>query len=311
MRILFAGTPEIAVPSLRETAKHFEIAGVLTSPDRRQGRGQKLCVSPVKQAAVELGVPVLQFPSLKREAREAVAELQPELLAVFAYGRIFGPKFLSLFPKGGVNVHPSLLPRYRGPSPIQAAILSGDAVSGVTVQKIALEMDTGDIILQRSSPVKDRETAEDLARRFSYEGAELLTEALSLAASGSQQLRVQDEMHASYCLTIKKEHGRIRWDNPAVWISRKVRAFYPWPRAFTVYEGKKLSVLEAEPREDESEEGEPGEVLKEVHGEGVAVKAGRGVLLIRRLQLEAKREMDWKSFLNGNPSFLGSKLGLC
>ena len=309
MRILFAGTPEIAVPSLKAAARHFEVAGVLTNPDRPKGRGKGIAASPVKQAAIELGIPVLQFPTLKREAREAVSALGADILVVFAYGRIFGPKFLSLFPKGGVNVHPSLLPRHRGCAPIQAAMLAGDRETGITIQRIALEMDTGDIILQRAYEIGEQETAADVSERFSHEGASLLVEALELIQSGREEPVKQDESRACYCMTIRKEHGGICWEQPADQIVRMIRAFSPWPKAYTWWGGKKVMITAAAAdMEYPAGQNPPGTVIAAVPGRGIAAAAGCGAVIIQQLQLETKRAADWKSFLNGNPAFIGSRL---
>ncbi len=310
MRILFAGTPEIAVPSLKAAARQFEVVGVLTNPDRPKGRGKGIAPSPVKQAAIELGIPVLQFSTLKRDAREAVSALGADILVVFAYGRIFGPKFLSLFPKGGVNVHPSLLPRHRGCAPIQAAMLAGDRETGITIQRIALGMDTGDIILQRSYKIEEQETAADVTERFSHEGAALLVEALQLIEAGREQPVSQDEARACYCMTIRKEHGSICWEQPADQIVRMIRAFTPWPKAYTRWGGKKVMIpAAAADMEYPVGQSPSGTVIGEVPGRGIAVAAGSGAVIIQQLQLETKRAADWKSFLNGNPGFIGSRLG--
>ncbi len=309
MKILFAGTPEIAVPSLKALAQKFDVRGVLTNPDRKKGRGKVLSPSPVKTAAMDLGLPVLQFPSLGSESRTAVKKLDADILAVFAYGRIFGPKFLSLFPYGGVNVHPSLLPKYRGCSPISSALLAGDDVTGITIQRIALEMDTGDIILQRTFPILDDDTAESMTKKFSREGASLLVDALELICCGKAEYTPQDESKASYCSSVNKEDGLIDWKMPAQQIERMVRAYYPWPKAYTLYREKKLSISFAESfHEEEYESYPPGTVIREMPGRGILIAASSGVLLVKKLQLESKREMDWRSFLNGNPGFIGETL---
>ncbi|MFO7849504.1 MAG: methionyl-tRNA formyltransferase, partial [Spirochaetia bacterium] len=193
MRILFAGTSEIAVVSLEQIAEHFELAGVITSPDKEKGRGKRLSCSPVKERALELGLEVLQPETLRGEARRQIALLRPDLLVVFAYGKIFGPKFLSLFPEGGINVHPSLLPKYRGSAPIVAAILNGDDETGVTVQKIALEVDTGDILGQRRVPLSGDETADVLTGRMAEEGSKILVQVIGDMERGISTAEKQDE----------------------------------------------------------------------------------------------------------------------
>jgi methionyl-tRNA formyltransferase len=245
VRILFAGTPEIAVPSLRAAAASHTVVGVLTNPDRAAGRGRDLHVSPVKAAARELGLPVLQPHKLDAAFRGFVRELEPELLVAFAYGRIFGPLFLECFPRGGINVHPSLLPRYRGPSPINAAILNGDARTGISIQSLALEMDAGDIILQESFPLTGKETAGSLTQAAAEKGAVLLARALDLIAEGKDRRVPQDGGQASYCKLLDRQEAKIDWKNSAVHIGRMIRAFNPWPGAWTVFKGQSLRILAA------------------------------------------------------------------
>lgn len=309
MRILFAGTPDIAVPSLRALALRFTVCGVLSAPDQKKGRGKVLSPPPVKEAALELGLPVLQFQKLGRQAREAAAELKPDLLAVFAYGKIFGPKFLSIFPMGGVNVHPSLLPKYRGCSPISAAILAGDSETGITVQRIALEMDAGDIILQKRLLIHDDDTTESLSKTCSHEGAAMLVDALELIEQGLASYTPQDNSQATYCYAASKDDGLIDWNCSPEHICRMVRAWNPWPKAYTWYRGKKLIIAAADYLEDEEYRNiEPGLVIRELPGRGILVAASHGAVIIKKLQLQSKREMDWKAFLNGNPEFIGSVL---
>lgn len=315
MRILFAGTPEIAVPSLKRIAEQYEICGVLTNPDRVRARGKKVLPSPVKKAALELGLPVLQPERLRKEGRELVASYKPDLLVTFAYGRIFGPKFLSIFPLGGVNIHPSLLPEFRGSSPLQSAILAGFEKTGVTVQKIALGIDSGNILCQRTVELSGRETTESLTLDMAGYGAELLLNALSMyqddkAPEGTEQ----DHEKATYSCKIEKKQRFIDWAKPARQLSCEVRAFYPWPKAMTAFAEKGLMITFAVASTDEEylvEKGKrpnPGTVVSHPGKKGIGIVCGEGVLTAERLQLEAKKELDWKSFLNGNPEIIGSVL---
>ncbi len=306
MKVLFAGTPSIAVPSLQAVAQTHEVRGVLTAPDTRKGRGKKLTPPPVKLAAQELGIPVIQHARTGREAREAAAQLQADILVVYAYGRIFGPKFLSLFPLGGINVHPSLLPKYRGSSPISSVILNGEEETGITIQTLSLECDAGDIILQRRFPLSGREHALELTDRCALEGASLLAEALDLMEAGKAAPTPQHHEDATYCRQIEKEHGRIIWESDACSIDRQVRAYIPWPGAYTCFKGMKLTITQAEPI-DGRIDFPPGNVFAKEGG--IMVAAGSGALRIKRLQLASRKEMDWISFLNGNPEILGSRLG--
>ncbi len=310
MRVLFAGTPEIAVPSLERLAGESTVCGVLTNPDTVKGRGKKLLPPPVKVKAVELGIPVLQFDSLGKAAREAVKLLHPDILAVFAYGRIFGEKFLSLFAYGGINVHPSLLPKYRGSSPILSAIRDGESETGITIQKIALEMDTGDIIRQIVIPLSGTETTASLSRLAAERGASLLVKVLTDMEKGVFPSRPQDEEKATYCRKITKEDGRIHWEESAVLIERKIRAFTPWPGSFTTFKGKKLNIVTAYHDPARKNSGDtPGKVTGVDKTRGILVQTGEGVLVVTSLQLQSRKVMDWKTFVNGTPQIIGSTVG--
>ncbi len=316
MRILFAGSPEIAVPSLRKIAGTYPCA-VLTGADRRAGRGRTASASPVKTAALELGLPVIEADRIDAAVREKAAGFHADILAVAAFGRIFRQSFLDLFPLGGVNMHPSLLPRFRGPSPITAAILSGDAETGVTVQRIALKMDTGPILAQKAHPLTFTETTGSLSAALGELGSCMLLEALAQIADGTARETPQNDADATYCSLVEKEQGRIDWNEEAVVIQRKVRAFDPWPRAFTQWNGRVLLVLKSGAYPDTlgadsgavPADASPGTVVG-IHPErGLLVRTGNGILGIERIQLQNKKAMDWRSFANGHPEAIGSRLG--
>ena len=310
MRVLYAGTPDIAVPSLEKVAAEFDVCGVLTNPDRMNGRGKKVLPPPVKVKALELGIPVFQFPNLRSEARESVSSLKPDILVVFAYGRIFGPRFLSLFKHGGVNVHPSLLPKYRGSSPILSAILNGEKETGITVQKIALKMDTGDILSQIRLPLTGEETTFSLSQTAAEKGAGLLVEVLHRIEAGNVHAVPQNDLEATYCGKIEKKDGLINWKESAEQIERKIRAFNPWPLCYTFTGGKRLNILEAEAVDyDGAATDFPGKVMGVDKNKGILIQTGNGVIAVRRLQLQSKKAMDWKTFKNGMPKIIGSVLG--
>ena len=309
MRVLFAGTPEIAVPCIDALlGSRHTLVGVLTAPDRPRGRGRSLEPPPVKARAVEAGLPVLQYESLRGEAREAAAALRPDLLACFAYGRIFGPRFLDLFPAGGLNVHPSLLPRFRGPSPVPAAILAGERRTGVTVQALAAEMDAGAIHAQEAFDLDGTETTASLSSRVAPIGAALLVRAIDAIESGSSDPRPQDHSQATYTRTLSSADGLIDWRRPADQLARMVRAYDPWPRARTTLSGETLFVFEAVAVPAEGT-GVPGRVAQVDRALGILVETTDGLLAIRRLQLQARKPLDWKSFLNGVPDPVGAVLG--
>ena len=322
MRVLYAGTPEIAVPGLERLAERHEVVGVLTNPDRGTGRGRKVRHSPVKEKALELGLEVLQPESLKSEARESVSALEPELLVCVAYGRIFGPKFLALFPRGGINMHPSLLPKYRGPAPIPAAILAGEEETGITIQFLAGEMDAGDILLQYRRPLQGRETTGELTAWAAEKGAELLLEAVDAIQSGRVEPVPQNPQQATYCSFLSKEESWVDWSASAEQVDRMVRAYDPWPLARTEWRGEPLIIHQAAPAEPEIAEAirgeyrreqglepEPGRVLGVDKVFGILVQTGVGALGITRLQAPARKPMTWDAFLNGNPKLVSALLG--
>ena len=311
MRVLFAGSPSLAVPSLERIAPEHEVVGVLTCCDQPAGRGGCLEPSPVKGRALALGLPLLQPARLDAAAIDEAKSLGADMLVVAAFGRIFRQEFLDIFPAGAINLHPSLLPRHRGPSPISAAILAGDGETGVTVQKIALRFDTGEILAQRAVPLDGTETTGTLSESLSRVGAELLSQVLAGAAAGRPlEGTVQDEERASYCRIVRKEDGIIDWAEPAALIERKVRAFDPWPRAVTTWKGASLLLLKTAVYPGTfTGAGEPGAVLASDTRRGLLVRTGDGVLAIERLQLQFKKPLDWRAFLNGHPDLVGARLG--
>ncbi|MDR0411517.1 MAG: methionyl-tRNA formyltransferase [Treponema sp.] len=307
MRVLFAGNPSIAVPALERVfslPKHIcELAGVLTNCDAPSGKGCRLEATDVGRTAAQWGTPVLKVEKLDASAREAVSALHPDLLVSFAYGRLFGPKFLSLFPCGGVNVHPSLLPKYRGPSPIQTAILNRDAETGISIQRLAREMDSGDILLQEKIPLSGRENTGGLSEIAARKAADLLERALAGISDRSITDTPQNTADATFCHVFTKEDARIDWTMSARVIDAQVRAFNPWPMAWTRYNGARLFILEARFLDAEAP-GAPGLVLRADKQDGILVNTGKGLLAVTRLQLETKKALDWRSFLNGARGFL-------
>jgi methionyl-tRNA formyltransferase len=314
MRVLFAGTPEIAVPALAKVAASHQVCAVLTNPPREAGRSRRTKAPPVQEAAEAARLPVLQPARLGAEARARVAELRPDVLAVVAYGRIFGPRFLALFPRGGVNLHPSLLPLHRGPSPIQAALLAGDAETGVTIQRLAAEVDAGDVLAQARVAVGEHETAVELGARLAELGAALLVDVLDGMAAGEVEGRPQDSVLATFSRLIEKGDGLARWSDSARAIYNRYRAFQPWPGLFTTYRGQQLEIRRCRPAEDARDEAAaeacpPGRVVSMDRGGGLLVQTGEGLLRVTELQLQQKKAMDAKSFVNGHRDILGAVLG--
>ncbi|MDA3955748.1 methionyl-tRNA formyltransferase [Oceanispirochaeta sp.] len=312
MRILFAGTPDIAVPSLNALAFHYDIAGVLTNPDKARGRGKQVQFSPVKKAALELGLPVFQPSKLTADFREEIQALSADLLVCLAYGKIFSQTFMDLFPKGGINLHPSGLPDLRGPSPLNSLILRGDRVGAITIQSLAKEMDSGDILLQVPLVLEERETTASLSGRVAHEGADCLLQVLRDMEAGNLKPVPQDHNKATYCSLIGKDDGLMDWSQSAEQLDRVVRAYTPWPHGFTFWKNLRLNILEARPYEGSLFP--PGTVkVGEVAGldkkDGILIQTGEGLLAVTRLQLQSKKALDHKSFINGSKDFVGSVLG--
>lgn len=318
MNVFFAGTPACAIPALRAIARVYPLAGVLTAPPACVGRGKKVSESAVSSAVAELkacgiiasNVPVLTYDTLRADFREAVAALNPDILVCFAYGKIFGPKALSLFKKRALNIHPSLLPRWRGPSPVPAALLAGDTVTGVTIQYMAAQMDAGDIVLQQEIPIEPVDTSETLLSRCAELGAALIVRALKMVEKDTVTAVPQDQSRASYCALLQKDRGLLSWSDSACTIDRKIRAYTPWPGAFTFWNGLKLSILQARPYSGSMEvaAGTSGLVLGVDKREGLLIQTGDGILAVQMLQKETKKAMQWKDFLNGASGIIGARL---
>lgn len=311
MRVVFMGTPEFAVPSLEQiVSDKYELAAVYTQPDRPEGRGRAVAESPVKKAALRRGLTVLQPVTLRDPAEvERLAALKPDVIVVAAFGQILRQQVLDLPPLGCLNVHASLLPRHRGASPIPAAILAGDSETGVTVMLMDAGMDTGPILSQMIVGIEPQDTTESLTTRLALAGARLLGETLFPWSEGSLKPRPQEATRATYARPIKKEDGAIDWRLPATDISRRVRAFYPWPGCYTRWQGRLLRILEAVPLPREGK-AVPGLVVAVPAGypSVVGVGTGDGVLGLLRVQLEGKRAISGADFLRGQRGFLGDVL---
>jgi methionyl-tRNA formyltransferase len=307
-RIVFLGTPAFAVPTLLALAREHQVAGVVTQPDRRAGRGRKLIASPVKEAAQTQGVPVYQPTSLRTpEARARLASWQPEVITVAAFGQILDASVLALPPHGCLNIHASLLPRYRGAAPIPAAILAGDAVTGVTIMQMDEGLDTGPILAQVECSINCGDTTSTLTAKLAELGAQLLIETLPGWLSGTVGAQPQDDSKATYCRTLKKEDGRLDWAQPAAYLSRQVRAFDPWPGTFTAWRGRRLKVLSARARPEREGAGPTGRVVD--LDPGVGVMTGEGLLELLKVQPAGRQPMAATAFARGQRDLIGSLLG--
>ena len=307
-RIVFMGTPAFAVPALRALCQRYPVPLVVTQPDRPAGRGRAVAEPAVKVAARELGLAVYQPDSLRGPvAVERLREAAPAAIVVAAYGEILRREVLTLPPRGCVNVHASLLPRHRGAAPVAAAILAGDPVTGVTIMLMDEGMDTGPLLAQVQEPIRPDDTCGTLTARLAQRGARILMEALPRWLAGEIIPQPQDGSLATYAPRVRKEDGLIDWQEPAAVIERQVRAFQPWPGAYTYWRGRLVKIASAEALPGWCGPEVPGTVIDTRQGVGVAT--GEGALLLRELQLAGKRCVDCDCFLRGQPGFLGSVLG--
>ncbi len=301
LAVVFAGTPDFALPSLDAiAASRHRLAGVLTQPDRPRGRGRRLAASPVKERAVALGLPVLQPESLRDAvARAAIAALAPDVMVVVAYGLLLPPEVLALPRLGGLNVHASLLPRWRGAAPIARAILAGDATTGVSIMRMEAGLDTGPVMLRRETAIGARETAGELEARLAREGGAAIVAALAALASGRAEFTPQDSAQATYAAKLSKADARLDWREEAADLDRRVRALNPRPVAETTLDGAQLRVLEA--AVVAAAPGPvPGTILAAGAG-GIVVMTGRDGLALQRVQLPGRRAVSAVELANARP----------
>ena len=298
MRICFLGTPEFALPSLKMLCeKGYEVAAVFTQPDRPRNRGKKLQAPPVKLLAQELGLPVYQFEKIRTEGVETLRALQVDLMITAAYGQILSQEILDIPPLGCINVHGSLLPKYRGPAPVQWCVINGEKETGVTTMLTARGVDTGDMLLKRATAIGPEETAEELYLRLSELGAEVLFDTLQALEAKTLRPVPQKEAEASYYPMLTKEDGRLHFTEPAAQICDRVRGVQPWPGAYGLIGGQVLKIWRARPAEDRP--GEPGQVLVADGKKGLFVKAGEGVVEVLELQAPGGKRMPAQDFLRG------------
>lgn len=309
MNLVFAGTPEFAVPALQALLEAgHRILAVYSQPDRPAGRGRKIAQSPVKEFSLAHGIEVRQPTTLKGDAEAAALRaLEPDAMIVIAYGLLLPKSILEIPKHGCINVHASLLPRWRGAAPIQRAIEAGDAVTGVTIMQMEEGLDTGPMLALAETPISDTDTGASLHDRLSALGATLLVETLAKLERGTITPHPQDHTQATYAAKLKKEEARLDWSAEANLLARRVRAFNPWPVAHTTLDGQTLRVWEARPEVGEGV-ASPGTVLA-ADANGIRVQCGRGVLVIAKLQPEGGKALDARAFLNGRVLAAGTRLG--
>jgi methionyl-tRNA formyltransferase len=322
LRIVYMGTPYFAVPALTALVngatpgvllpQGYEIVTVVTRPDKPVGRGRGVAFSQVKQAALDYNIPVWQPGSFKKAANsEALAAYRADLYVVAAFGQILPQTVLDQTRYGTLNIHASLLPKYCGPDPIAETILQGETETGVTIMQLDAGVDTGPMLLQRIIPVADQETTGSLTLKLATLGAQALLEALPLWIAGKITPEPQDESKATHTRMLRKEDGLLNWERAAVVIERAVRAYMPWPSAYTYWRGKLLKIISARPLQVETDAGVPGTVSvhKEAGHQYLSVVTGSGLLLVKELQLEGKKAMSAEEFLRGYGQIVGQVLG--
>lgn len=298
MRIVFFGTPDFAVPSLKRlVASGDDVVTVVTQPDRVKGRGHRLSQPPVKEFAVSQGIPVLQPAGIRSEEfLRTIAGIKPDMLVVVAYGRILPPALLGLPPKGCINVHASLLPKYRGAAPIQWSIVRGETKTGVTTMLMDEGLDTGDILLMQESEITDEDNAVTLGSRLSEMGADLLITTIRGIIGGSVR-PIPQSGESSYAPIIKKEDGRIDWSRPAIETVNLIRGMYPWPGGQCQFEGEKITIVKS--RIVNTDAGETAGSIVKIHGDELHVGTGKGIVALLEVKPEGKNRMTGAAFARG------------
>lgn len=303
-KIVFMGTPDFAVPSLQALIDHHEVIGVVTQPDRPAGRGGKLRMSPIKELALKHNIPVFQPKRLRKpEAIEELQQWQPDVQVVAAYGQILPQTVLDIPPHGSVNVHASLLPRWRGAAPIHAAIRAGDTETGVTIMKMDAGLDTGPMLRKHAIAIAPDETGQSLHDKLAVVGATLLLETLPGYLSGELHPQEQDDKEATYAPQIDKDEGEIDWTKDAASIERLVRAFTPWPGTYTYFNETQLKIHSGTVIPGRAV---PGEVVR--LGAVIAIGTGDGLYAPGDVQLAGKKRVQVNAFVNGYEEFIGTVL---
>ncbi|MBE6022382.1 MAG: methionyl-tRNA formyltransferase [Cellulosilyticum sp.] len=311
MNVVFMGTPDFAVPTLEMLiAEGHTVSAVVTQPDKAKGRGKKLSMPPVKEVALAHDLPVLQPERIKGDEAffEHIQSLNPDVIVVVAFGQILPESILNIPKYGCINIHGSLLPKYRGAAPIQWAILNEEKVTGVTIMYMDKGMDTGDMLLKREMPIEADDTYESLHDKMKIVGANALKDAFPMILSGGKEREKQNSDEATYASMIQKSLGEINWQETTSHIDAKIRGLNPWPGGYTYYKGEVMKVWKAVPYDEGSEE-EAGTIL-DVNKEGVLVKTGNGTLWIQEIQMPNKKRMPVSEYIKGNTLEVGTVLGI-
>ncbi len=309
MKIVYMGTPDFAVPCLDILVKNsFDVCAVVTQPDREKGRGKKLAAPPVKQLAESLGIPIYQPERVKTpEFTEVLRQINPDLIIVVAFGQILPKAVLEIPRLGCVNVHASLLPKYRGAAPINWCIINGEKVTGVTTMYMDVGLDTGDMILKKEMPIGEEETFLGLYEKLSKMGAEILLETVGMIQSGTAPREKQEDSLSSYAPIMTKALGHIDWSKDAWAIRNLIRGTQPWPSAYTSYKGTNFKVFECE-AESLDKVNESFGCIEEIQKDGLVVSCGRGFLKVKELQFENEKRMSVEAYLRGHNIEINTQL---
>lgn len=308
MKVVYMGTPEFAVPCLETLIKNHEVMAVFTQPDRPSGRGHKINITPVKEKALEYNIPIFQPSTLKSETIiNEIKTLNPDLIVVVAYGQILPKEILQIPRYGCINVHASLLPKYRGAGPINWVIINGEEKTGITTMYMDVGLDTGDMILKEEITIGEDETAGELHDRLMNLGAEVLEKTLILLEKGGVKPVPQNHSESSYAPMLTKELGRIDWNKSAEEIRNLIRGTIPWPTSYTTYNGQVMKIWKSRVIESHKEH-EPGKIL-EIQKEAILVGTGKNILAIDEIQFSGKKRMSVKDYLVGNNMEINKILG--
>ncbi|MBR2955660.1 MAG: methionyl-tRNA formyltransferase [Clostridia bacterium] len=299
MKIIFMGTPDFSAEVFKKLNSVYPVSAVVTGVDKPVGRKMVLTPCPLKIEAQNAGVPVLQYEKVSRQGIEDIEALEPDLVITAAFGQILSDRFLAIPKYGVINVHASLLPKHRGASPIQSAMLAGDKTTGITIMKTVKEVDAGDMLLKREIEILPEDYADTLFDKMAVLGGEAIVEAVRLIESGEAVFTPQDHSQATHCIKITKAEGQINFANDKNYLRNFVHAMNPWPSAYTFVGGKQLKIFDLLPVDDDTE-AECGTVIYADKAHGIVVKCGDGAVRLVRIQLEGKGKTDDVSFLNGN-----------
>ena len=311
MRIIFVGTPQIACETLREIIKKHEVVAILTQTDKPQGRSKSLVQSEIACIGESAGIKVIKSDKNTPEIIDQLKKLNADLFIVFAYGVILKKEFLEITKSGGINIHPSLLPKYRGPSPMQSAILNGDRISGITIQNIKLKVDSGDVLYQTKFDISEDDDIFTIEEKVSKISGEIIIDFLDKFEKGEIKSYAQDDKDVTHCSMFKKEDGLINWSSSGDQIVNKIRAFAKWPVCYSFLDGKKILLYKAKISDkisfDAYQTIENGEVVISDNKDGIIVKTSDKLIKLIRLQIEGKKILEYKDFLNGQKDLIGKK----